>query len=115
MSMNEGYRQANFDVPEDIVQKFQFVELRPGVWYSTHQAEGALPNGAVVQKTNSEYGDGTPEDTLGKVVGSIPVPAEVVEMARHAGKDVRFFYFVEWDNNPGTPIGTLSHKVRDAR
>jgi hypothetical protein len=59
------------------------------------QAPGAWPNKATVRKVNSQPDDGTPDGTLGVIVGSIDV--------RELGKPAAFAYFVCWANRPGIP------------
>lgn len=72
----------------------------------TSQAKGAWPNDSTVRKVNSQPDDGTPDGTLGVVIGSV----DVSEMKLPA----RFAYCVHWDgalvpimcvdmNNDGTP------------
>lgn len=68
--------------------------------HTQRQAEGAIPNGTVVVKTNSEKGDGTPNGTQGKVLGSLFVDV--------AG----YFYFIEWDTMPTFAIGCIANKIR---
>lgn len=43
--------------------------------FTRYQAKGAIPNGTRIVKAVSEPGDGTPDGTLGTVLGSIPSPA----------------------------------------
>jgi hypothetical protein len=72
-----------------------------GVAYITDQADGALPNGTRVVKCTFEKGDKHAIGDLATVIGSIRHPT-----------DPRMFYFVEWDDMPGVPIGVIGTKIR---
>lgn len=83
------------------------------MFYITNQAEGAIPNGTVIVKVNTEKDDANPIGTKGKVLGSLPVNITPEERAKlpEAGRDSRFFYFVEWESTPGVPVGVTSWKI----
>lgn len=68
--------------------------------HTQRQADGAIPNGAIIVKTNSEEGDATPNGTQGKVLGSLFVDV--------AG----YFYFIEWDTMPTFAVGCIADKIR---
>lgn len=70
------------------------------------QAPGAIPNGARVVKRNSEPGDSQPDGALGRVLGSLKVPAEIAVRWGTA-----YLYFVEWDALPGVAVGVISTKI----
>lgn len=63
----------------------------------TSEAPGAWRNGTTVAKVNSQPDDGTPDGTLGKVLGSIDVSAK---------GPAKFAYFIEWAIRPGLPVFT---------
>lgn len=63
------------------------------------QAEGAWPNGTTVAKANSQPDDGTPDGTLGRIIGSIDVST--------APGPARFGYFVAWTTHPRLPVFTV--------
>ena len=76
------------------------------VMFTDHQAPGALLNGTLVEKQNSEKADGHPDGELGKIVGSMgPLDAPVL--------GARYGYFVIWDGTPGIPIFTMETKVKE--
>ncbi len=71
--------------------------------FTTDQAEGAIPNGTLVAKVNSEEGDTHGDGARAKVLGSIgPV----------AGLPDPYAYFVEWLDLPGVPVGIAGHRIR---
>ena len=79
---------------EDIVTE------EPG-WYGAftrNQVEGAIPNGTVIVKANSDPGDATPNGTKGTILGSLSA-------------DGLMFYFVEWESRPKMAIGCMSFKI----
>lgn len=75
-------------------------------FYIEGEAIGAIPNGKRIRKHQSEPGDSTPNGTEGTVISSITVPDDMRE--EFGGK---FFYWVEWDDKPGMPVGVLDKKV----
>jgi hypothetical protein len=77
--------------------------------FSRDEAEGAIPNGAVVRKRNSEKGDTRPNGDRGRVLGSIDMQALGMMDAERAGH--RFMYFVEWDATPGCAVAVVDVKV----
>lgn len=95
-------------------------------WYglfTRRQAAGAIANGERIVKTVAEPGDsGRPVGTLGTVLGSIEFPpgsidAEGEAMLRTHGiapRDVKYAYFVEWDNAPRQAVGVMDFKIRRA-
>lgn len=66
--------------------------ISPGFVFDSSEAPGALPNGARVQKINSEPGDTHGDGAWATVRGSIG-PALGT-----------FGYYVEWDDHPGIPV-----------
>ncbi len=73
--------------------------------YSSAEAEGAMPNGTLVVKQNSEPEDGHPDGEVGKIVGSMgPLDEPVL--------GCRYGYFVMWEENPEVPVFTMESKVK---
>lgn len=68
--------------------------------YVVSQAEGAIPNGEIIIKTNSMEGDATPDGTPGKVIGSLRDP------------EVGLCYFVEWQDKKGFAVAVMELKIR---
>ncbi len=81
--------------------------MRKCVIYSTNQAEGAIPNGTVIEKVGSEGGDAHKDGARGRVLGSIG-PSKV------PGYDDVYAYFVVWDDMPGVPVGVRELRIRVA-
>lgn len=77
--------------------------------YMREQAEGAIPNGTPIVKVNSEPEDTHKDGAPGVVVGSLACPPALRKQSGEA-----FFYFIEWDDLPGTPIGAIASKVQVA-
>jgi hypothetical protein len=83
---------------------------------SRNEADGALPNGTAIVKTNSEDGDGTPDGTRGVVLGSLPASEQAFAEA-NVPLDMRhppYFYFVEFADLPKVSIGIMGAKIRKA-
>lgn len=68
--------------------------------HTQRQADGAIPNGTLVIKTNSQPNDTTPDGVEGKILGSM----------FHAS--VGYFYFVEWTTTQGYAVGCVGNKVK---
>lgn len=69
------------------------------------QAEGAIPNGATVQKVNSADGDTHKDGALGTVIGSMgPLGDSYPD---------RFVYCVQWLDLPGVPVWIIGSRVRE--
>jgi len=84
------------------------------VAYTRNQAPGAIPNGAVVEKVNSEPEDTHLDGVRATVVGSWgPTGVQVLlkEGNLHRLPD-QYFYFVEWEDRPGLPVGIGGHRIR---
>jgi hypothetical protein len=78
-------------------------------FYVEGEADGAIRNGSRVVKCDSEPGDGHPDGTVGSVISSLAVPNH---MRHEYGAD--YFYWVEWESDPGMAVGVLDRKVRAA-
>ncbi|KKK91658.1 hypothetical protein LCGC14_2710750, partial [marine sediment metagenome] len=75
------------------------------VVFTTKQAPGGIPNGAVVEKVSSEPGDSHPDGARATVVGSLgPIDDDCLPDP--------YFYFVEWEDQPGVPVGIGGNRVR---
>lgn len=84
--------------------------------FTRDQAEGAIPNGTVIRKRQSEPGDLTPDGTVGVVLGSISADgvdqtalAQIPENLR----DFDFGYFVEWQSNPKHAVLIIGSKIEE--
>lgn len=73
--------------------------------FTRHQADGAIPNGAVIVKCNSEKNDGTLDGTPGIVLGSFNHPEVMNGM---------LCYFIEWADSPRVAVACMEFKVRPA-
>ena len=77
----------------------------PGFVFSREEAQGAMPNGTLVEKQNTEAGDGHPDGERGEIVGSMgPLDDPVL--------GCRYGYFVMWDGTPGIPVFVMETKVK---
>ena len=74
------------------------------------QEKGAIVNGRMVQKRNSEENDRTPEGTKGEILGSIAMPN--LEPAIVAGTAIVYGYLVKFPTDP-IPIFTTDHKLEE--
>jgi len=70
--------------------------------YTRNQAPGAIPNGAVVEKVNTKQGDTHPDGARATVVVSFGPVDELPG---------RYFYFVEWEDLPGLPVGIGGDRI----
>lgn len=78
--------------------------------FSKNEAEGAWPNGTRVRKVNSQDGDGHLDGSLGTILGSY----KNTHKTEPKFEDVAYLYWVEWDDMPKVPIGTISTKLEKA-
>ena len=79
------------------------------ITYTTNQAEGAIPNGTVVEKIRSDETDTHKDGALAIVVGSIG-PYHMIQ-----GKipGPLYGYWVLWaDMNPTCPVFIAGHRIR---
>ena len=60
-------------------------------------ATGRFPRGTLIEKINSEAADGHPDGTRGKVLGAVGIG----------------YYFIEWDDKPGTRWFVPETKIRE--
>jgi len=79
--------------------------MKVKVGFTRNQAPGAIPNGAAVEKVNSEPGDCHHDGARATVVGSWGS----LGVCRLPD---RYFYFVEWEDRPGVPVGIGGHRIR---
>ena len=76
------------------------------VLFTRDEAPGAIPNGTLIEKCQSRSGDGNPDGTRGRVVGSLgPAPHP------DTGELV-LGYFVHWDNFPIIPVFVCGDRIR---
>lgn len=80
----------------------------------TQQAEGAILNGNKVEKVNAEELDTHPNGTIGTVIGSFAIPPEALVEAPPILKNVKFGYFVTWDNSSiKQPVFCVDFKIKE--
>lgn len=84
--------------------------------------EGEWPKGTKARKINSEPGDAHQDGALCTIVGAMgPVPdehrAELILDLQKRGitEEILFFYFVEWDDTPGLPVGITENRLEIIR
>lgn len=86
----------------------------PGCIFTRNEAEGAIPNGTHIRKVNGEFGDGTPDGTIGVVVGSLSA-AEISAVEREKlpppHRNADYAYFVEWRTNTQQVVGVIGTKI----
>lgn len=80
------------------------MEKRQMVGFTRNEAPGALRNGTLVEKVNSEPGDTHQDGARATIVGSLGRAAPS-----------KYGYFVEWDDIPGVPVFTASERIRLVR
>jgi len=80
--------------------------------------QGRWPKGTRVSKVNTEPGDTHQDGALGTIVGALgPVTgwqrAELIIILAKKGVDgdVEYFYWVEWDDRPGIPVGIADYRI----
>ena len=80
--------------------------------------QGRWPRGTRVRKVNTKPGDAHQDGALGTIVGALgPVTgwqrAElIIELAKQGiDGDVEYFYWVEWDDIPGIPVGIADNRI----
>ena len=71
------------------------------VW-TRDEAWGAMRNGTVIEKCNSQPGDSFPDGTRGMIVGS-----QIIK--------VEHFYFILWEPMPKVPIAISMHRIRPVK
>lgn len=72
--------------------------------FSRNEALGAIPNNTRISKVWSEPGDAHEIGELGTVLGSVICPPEL-------GSEVKYLYFVEWDDMPKTSVAVIDKKI----
>jgi hypothetical protein len=70
------------------------------------QAEGAIPNGTLIEKCNKEGGDAYDNGTFGTVLSSMYI-GDMDERTDYC-------YFVDWLPDPGVPVMILGHRIKVA-
>ncbi len=77
------------------------------VGFTDDHAKGAIPNGTVVVKQNSDSRDPQPDGCPGIVLGSILVAKLIVKGIRRCA----YCYFIQWDGSDH-PVATMDIKVK---
>lgn len=86
--------------------------------FTREEAPGAIANGTMIRKADSEPGDATPAGSIGMVVGSLAAPAsdlsdnELAQMAPRF-RDSKIAYFIEWANRPNEVVGIIDKKIEE--
>ena len=75
------------------------------VVFTSKEAPGALRNGTIVEKVNSESGDSHQDGARATAMGSVG-PVDI------PGVPTRYGYFVVWDDMPGLPVWIAGHRIR---
>ena len=94
-----------------MANQFPEIGYHPGYTgaFTRSEAEDAIPNGTTIVKSWSEPGDGTPNGTLGTVLGSIDGALYAPELVAKFG--ARFMYFIEWSTAPKVAVGVTDKKI----
>lgn len=97
----------------DFLKDPEFVNIRSpipsdvdGLVVCTKQAPGAIPNETIVEKIKSTSGDGHPDGSRAKVIGSIG-PGTLSE----TGETI-YGYWVVWEDVPDRPCFIASVRIR---
>jgi hypothetical protein len=77
------------------------------VMFTSDEAPGALRNGTIVEKINSELDDTHGDGARATIVGSVG-PLDDPRLAS------KYSYFVEWDDMPGAPVFIAGERIRPA-
>lgn len=82
------------------------------------QDKGRWPRGTRVRKINTKVGDTHQDGALGTIVGALgpTSPSQraelIIELAKEGvNGDMEYFYFVEWDDIPGIPVGIADCRI----
>jgi len=80
--------------------------------------KGRWPEGTRVRKVCSQPGDAHEDGALGTIVGALgpTSPSQraelIIELAKKGvNGDVEYFYWVEWDDMPGIPVGIADCRI----
>jgi len=80
--------------------------------------QGRWPRGTRIRKVNTEPGDTHQDGALGTIVGALgPTTASqraelIIELTKQGiDGDVEYFYWVEWDDIPGIPVGIADTRI----
>lgn len=85
--------------------------------YLIGQADGAIPNGRRIIKQTSDPDDAHAVGCEGIVLSSIATPAELIgnpATLGPQGQQIRFGYFIAWDDMPTIPVMTSDYKITTA-
>ncbi|MBA7632314.1 hypothetical protein ES703_39857 [subsurface metagenome] len=80
--------------------------------------EGRWPKGTRIRKVNTKAGDAHKDGALGTIVGALgpASPSQRAELIIKLAKeglngDIEYFYWVEWDDMPGIPVGIADFRI----
>ena len=80
--------------------------------------KGRWPKGTRVKKVQSEPGDAHRDGALGTIVGALgpASPSQraelIIELAKKGvNGDAEYFYWVEWDDMLGIPVGIADYRI----
>lgn len=79
-------------------------------------AEGAISNGTIIEKTNSDNGDHVSNGTRGKVTGSFKIPENVLQEAAKELNTLlkaKYMYVVEWDGGENIISLVVDFKIKE--
>jgi hypothetical protein len=85
-------------------------EFEDGIAKLTKQAEGAIPNGTMVEKINSKPGeDGHDDGALARVMGSLLIPPGMT----FPWGEAKYLYCVTWKDDPAKrPVFIVDWRVK---
>ena len=82
------------------------------------QDKGRWPKGTRVRKVESEPGDAHKDGAPGTIVGALgPLTTSqraelIIKLAKQGiNEDTEYFYWVEWDDIPGIPVGIADYRI----
>ncbi len=103
--LSAGWREWLDENPEwpGVLEIDGLEEVMPTPVESHDEAPGALPNGTLVEKINTEPDDQHPDGALAHVIGSA------------GSKEHGFVYCVAWEDFPGLPVWIAGHRVTKSR
>lgn len=84
--------------------------------FTRNEESGAIKNGTVIRKRQSETGDQTPDGTVGVVLGSVSadgVDTNALAQVPENLRDFDFGYFVEWQTMPKCAVLVIGSKIEE--
>lgn len=95
-----------------VLEEFFRMERIGGIEALIGLEEGEIPNGARVVKVNSEPGDGHQDGEMATVVGALGANEKVrAELRRRGSKQVKWLYWVKFDDTPEIPVAVADYKI----